>query len=304
MNKERAMELMGGIDPALAAEADLPMPAKRRIPKITRTVLIAACLCLALIGTAAAGVAMGWIKATDPSVTQLPHRDGGTVSITEFEVAKDGSVYIPLENFSQEALDYANSFLSLPQYKNFDSWAEAEEFLGIHLADNPVLDKAKVLTQPADPDTLNPDNLPTGAWYRGNPEERKCSVRFEGRTDSPDRIELYSLYLLEAAEDRHMYVGVSADIYTAPSSRGERGSRYQYVDMDVTVEDYVTPSGLQTVIIAVCDPQYSHTFYYAEFSLNGAYYRVSASCFEEDGNIEQMMPILTPVLKEVLDAFS
>ena len=304
MNKERAMELMGGIDPALVAEADIPMPAKRHIPKITRTVLIAACLCLALIGTAAAGVAMGWIKATDPSVIQLPHRDGGTVSITEFEVAKDGSVYIPLENFSQEALDYANSFLSLPQYKNFDSWAEAEEFLGIHLADNPVLDKAALVTQPSDPGTLNPDNLPTGAWYRGNPEERKCSVRFEGRTDSPDRIELYSLYLLEAAEGRHMYVGVDADIYTTPSPRDEWNIQHQYVDKDVTVENYVTPGGLQTVIIAVYYPEYDHMLCYAEFSLNGAYYSVSAACFEEDGDIEQMLPILTPVLKEVLDAYS
>lgn len=303
MKKEQALELMGGIDPALIEEADLPMPAKRPIPRIARAVLIAACLCLALMGTAAAGVAMGWIKATDPSVTQLPHRDRGTVTITEFEVTKDGSVYIPLENFSQEALDYANSFLSLPQYKNFDSWSEAEEFLGIHLADNPVLAEAKVWTQPPSPDTLNPDNLPTVGAYRGNTEETKCSVRFEGRTDSPDRIELYSVYLLETADSKHIFLGVNADILTVPSSRSERNIRHQYVDKEVAVENYVTPSGLQAVIIAVYDPEHDSTFCYAEFSLNGAYYSMSAGCFEDDGGMEQMLPVLTPALKEVLDAY-
>ena len=308
MKTERALELMTGIDPALIEEADLPMPAKRRIPKLLRAGLIAACLCLALVGTAAAATAMGWIRATDPSVTQLPHRDRGTVTITQYEMAMDGSVYIPLENFSQEALDYANSFLSLPQYKNFDSWAEAEEFLGVHLADNPVLDRAELVTQPPQSDFVNTDQLPgVAAPARVNKEAAKCEIRFEGRTDSPSRISLYSVYRLETQEGAPVSLGVSADIHTAPSSRGEWGQQYLYVDKEVSVENYVTPSGLQAVIIATHettnDPEYpghDYTFYEVQFSLHGAYYRLTVFCFPDEGEPQAALSLI----KEVLDAYS
>ena len=52
MKKEEALHLMDAIPPGLIEEAGLQSPAKRRMPKLIRTVLIAACLCLALLGTA------------------------------------------------------------------------------------------------------------------------------------------------------------------------------------------------------------------------------------------------------------
>lgn len=307
MKKEQALDLMTAIDPGLIEEADLPMPSRRRLPKLVRAGLIAACLCLALAGTAAAAVAMGWIKATDPSVIQLPHRDRGTVTITQYEVAMDGSVYIPLENISQEALDYANSFLSLPQYKNFDSWEEAEEFLGVRLASNPVLDKAELVTQPPQSDLVNTDQLPgVAAPARGNKEATKCEIRFEGRTDSPSRISLRSVYRLEAQEGRPINIGVSADIHTAPSPWGQWGQQYQYVDKEVSVENYVTPNGLQTVIVATHEtandpeyPEHDYTFYEVQFSLHGAYYRLTSFCFLDEGGTQAALSLI----KEVLDAF-
>lgn len=297
MKSEPVLTLMSSLDPALIEEADLALPAKRRLPKAARAGLIAACLCLALAGTAAAGVAMGWIRVTAPSVTELPHRNGGTVTITEFEVAKDGSVYILLENISQEARDYANSFLSLPQYKNFDSWAEAEEFLGVHLADNPVLDGATLWTQPATPDFTS--ELPgIGSSGRANKEPANCAVCFRGRTDSPDSISLYSVYELEDTTGSPFHLAVDASIYTAPF--GDKAIPHQYVNQEVATENYVTPSGLQTVIITVYDPEYDTTAFYSYFTLNGAYYTLLGLYWGE-ADVDQAV---VPVIKEVLDAYS
>ena len=52
MKKEQALNLMNTLGPDLIEEADIPLPDKRRLPKAVRTGLIAACLCLALLGTA------------------------------------------------------------------------------------------------------------------------------------------------------------------------------------------------------------------------------------------------------------
>lgn len=54
MKNEQVLEWMNAIPPDLIEEADVQAPAKRRLPKIVRAGLIAACLCLALLGTAAA----------------------------------------------------------------------------------------------------------------------------------------------------------------------------------------------------------------------------------------------------------
>ncbi len=52
MKKEDVLNLMTGLPPDLIEEADFDAPAKRRLPKLARAGLIAACLCLALVGTA------------------------------------------------------------------------------------------------------------------------------------------------------------------------------------------------------------------------------------------------------------
>lgn len=51
MKKEQAFELMNAIPPDLVEEADVQAPARRPLPKAVRAGLIAACLCLAFVGT-------------------------------------------------------------------------------------------------------------------------------------------------------------------------------------------------------------------------------------------------------------
>ena len=52
MKKEDVLNLMTGLPADLIEEADLDAPAKRRLPRLARAGLIAACLCFALLGTA------------------------------------------------------------------------------------------------------------------------------------------------------------------------------------------------------------------------------------------------------------
>ena len=55
--------------------------------------------------------------------------------------ADQGLAYLPFDQFSQAARAFPHSSTYLPHYKSFATWDAAEEFLGIEIADNPVLDQ-------------------------------------------------------------------------------------------------------------------------------------------------------------------
>lgn len=305
MKPEPVLTLMSSLDPALIEEADLALPARRRLPKAARAGLIAACLCLALVGTAAAGVVVGWIRVSKTSFLQFEHRDGQLRSIAEVQITADGNTYIPLENFSQQSRDYADSFLSLPRYKGFDSWDEAEEFLGLHIADNAVLDEAQPFTQPdLDYTTMSDFGLPGHTDYsrhdRGWTTEQSHLVGFFGRTDSPSYIEVTGNYQIgKTGSNDSFQLSVRANMFTQPRDSDEHHYNVGFRGTDEPVtEHYVTPSGLQTVIITARSPDDSSMACYASFQLNGAYFYLSTFYFCDDPDQ------LVSTIKEILDAYS
>ena len=286
MNKERAMELMGGIDPALVAEADLPMPAKRRMTKITRTVLIAACLCLALVGTAAAAVANGWIQITGVKFYPNTNVNGKVTSYGEVTYETEDRPYIPMEQLSPEAQAFPHSSTYLPQYKGFDSWDEAEKFLGVELADNPLLDQMEPIPLPIE-----------DAQYGIKLDDANCSVVFRGLMDAPT-INLYSEYRLVLDDSRDFRLGVYAGIVTEEwSSEWGPGAVFQNHEKPET-ETYVTPSGLQAVIVtADTGPEpWSLVSCQTLFRLNGATFHLVTTHDDRDE--------LVRIIKEILDAYS
>ena len=117
---------------------------KRRPLGLARAALIAACLCFALVGTAMAGIVGGWIRVSNVDFYPNTNVNGTKSSYSTVEIRSDGTAYIPFERFSQEAQEFAHSFTYLPQYKSFDSWDEVEQFLGVSIADNPVLDQMEI----------------------------------------------------------------------------------------------------------------------------------------------------------------
>ena len=99
MDKEKIMEAMAHIDPALVEEADRPAP---RRAGWSRPALIAACLCLILAGTAAAaagGAGMRVIRlfSSEKSLVKYGYND----SHSGYEIV-GGAAYIPADSLSDE----------------------------------------------------------------------------------------------------------------------------------------------------------------------------------------------------------
>lgn len=286
MKKEQVLELMSALDLELVEEAALQAPAGRRIPRLARAGLIAACLCLVLVGTGAAAVANGWIRVSDVKFYPTTHVNGTKSSYAEVNTASDGSPYIPMDQFSQEAQEFPYSSTYLPQYKGFDSWADAEEFLGVEISDNPVLDRMEPI-----PWSLEDKQ------YGIKMDEANCFVSFRGLMEAP-MINLHSEYQLVLDDSREFRLGVYAGIFTQESSSGRGpGAIFQNHEMPVT-ETYVTPSGLQAVIVTAYTGSHPDSSVSCQtlFQLNGANFHLITAHDDKDEMVR--------IIKEILDAYS
>lgn len=127
MKKEQILDLMNAIKPDLIEEADLQAPARRPLPGGLRGGLIAACLCLALLGTAFAA-------ANPEAVAALIDRLSVQISSSEtnpgYSVAGGPMTKYPLSAFSP-ALNAASESRDGPVVSlTFDTWDEVQAFLG------------------------------------------------------------------------------------------------------------------------------------------------------------------------------
>lgn len=126
MKKEQILGLMNTIPPDLVEEADIQVPAKRRTPKTIRTGLMAACLCLALLGTAFA--------ANPEAVAALIDRLTVIITSTEgdagYTVAGSSMTKYPLSAFSTALLAASEGREAPVVMLDFDTWDEVQTFLG------------------------------------------------------------------------------------------------------------------------------------------------------------------------------
>lgn len=126
MKKEQILDLMSTVSPDLIEEADIQPPAKRRVPKALRAGLIAACLCLALLGTAFAAnpeAVAAFINRLTVTVTSTGDETGYTVdggSMTKY----------PLSAFSPALLAASEGRETPVVMLSFDTWDEVRAFLG------------------------------------------------------------------------------------------------------------------------------------------------------------------------------
>lgn len=131
MKKEDVLNLMTELPPDLIEEADLQAPARRRLPRLARAGLIAACLCLVLIGTAAAVHFSGLsIVEGDNDVTYL----------------QGGIAYVPYDSLSREIRTIIEEAGGHAAVQRAASWQAAEDLIGIDLLNNPVLDASPART--------------------------------------------------------------------------------------------------------------------------------------------------------------
>lgn len=264
MKKEDVLNLMTDLPPDLIEEADLDAPAKRRLPKLARMGLIAACLCLALIGTAAAVHYMG--------VSIVDGENGVTY-------LQGGVAYYPYDSLSEQvkALEGVWKTASGCLIRTVPSWQAAEDFIGVNLMDNPLLD--------ASPATR------FGHIYDG--VNSPFMVILNGPELSSARV--YGCYEIGEAN-----ILVEANLFTDRQAAlsEDWDQRFQGYDfshiegMQVCQDTYTAPSGLEARILELTRPDEDGASYKAACSLNGIPTVVSV----DDGDARA-------VLLQVLDGF-
>lgn len=298
--------ILNELDPELVEQASAP--AKRSAVRPARIAVIAACLCGLLLGGAFAAESIFGVPIFKPMVTspvtgepingfttviELPEQgeqsEGAAVNPLE-DPDINGVFKLPVEAFGQTVRDAAAelSAKTLGQ-KNFSDWEKAEEFLGIDLMNNPVLERAETgtLFYPTGEaacgvtytamDGILTGTCTEGVWYLNRVKEYAGDVLVGS---VPVRVEVfvqsYTRHSPIAAHEMFMGLGF-------PES-------YSF-----TPETYTTPGGLVVNIVGVNRPD-GDTEYYAQFALDGNAVTISAA-FTPDSDHA------LATLKEVLDGF-
>lgn len=223
MNKERAMALMGTIDPALVEEAGLPMPAGRRFSKTARTVLLAACLCLALLGTAFAANP----EAVATLIERLTVSAGSSVEGPGYSVTGGAMTKYPLSAFSSAliAASEGREAPAAPVSLAFDTWDEVRAFLG--------------------------EDIPC-VWPEGWEADWFQVVLFHTEYEVLWGVDIYSVDLSRQAE---VHAEIRTELWPSEAATAERGA---LDGSDITqLPSYSMPNGAIAELVQVANPVFS-----------------------------------------------
>lgn len=250
MNREQIMEAMSHIDPALIESADLNIsPTKHPRRVWHRPAVIAACLCLALAGTAAASAWIAGFNSVDFFKDAI-YEDRSYQGYTLW----GGMRFFPLDVLSQKVLDIAAENPCTTISLEASSKERLEDLCGLEL-----------------PESLEPDNM----VRRGFTAAMSCDQ------EGPTCITYQDSF--RGKEDLTLQLEVQVEIYTermyAPDLELSTG---YFIPSEYTVEteEYTTATG-QTALLT-----HSYKFmtsspeetYYADFAWDGMVYHLKASC--------------------------
>lgn len=266
-------------------------PVKRHSFRPLRSGLIAAMLCMALLGTAGAAQFFGMRV----DLQSNPDHPGDNYTAT------GGIAFFPADSFSQEVHDLAAP--SGMTGKNFASWAELEEFLGRELPSSTALEAAR-----------------PGPYTKVSGSQKGTHILLKAYTTDQGlaSIGAEGSYLLDGVwiqQSAHIYTDKMEQNYQEYGLEGEKfegGVIMIYEEGSVmTEETYTTPGGLTAAIVCVAPPTDSvraMTEYNAHFSINGIQYRVGAAPYRVGMTVADSAAAEDPVhtlavLKQVLDSF-
>ncbi len=313
MDKDKIMDAMEYIDPALVEEAGREAPAmKRGWRGWSRPAVIAACLCAVLAGTAVAAELSG-VRIVDiwDNRTQTVDPDGTLEEVSGVTISR-GIRYFSIDEFSQQIIELDQGFTE-PAARSFSSWEEMEDFVGIRVMENPVLAAAR------SGGTVHV-GLPDGegrfvARFAPGPGHASDGVTpMEGIVG----IKLYGSYNLRRGDPDlwpwgGLCINVSAELAldTENSFLDEIELSYSSDEAVITRETYVTSNGLSVLISKEEIPEREGgsvpspavDWYTAYFTLDGVFFSVSAVDYKDfnGGNIPA--GLVEETLKEVLDGF-
>ena len=315
MDRDKLLDALGHVDPALVQAADVPLAAVRR-PWL-RPALVAACLCLLLVGTAVAAVAVKAAKKmelAEPLRVEYIDDEGLQRNRTWFEI-QNGIAYIPVDMISDNIWELiGQEEWCMPVFASFDSWSEGEKFIDLEFADNDMLEKAEkgTVTIVAGPGSKKgeghcvlrvsgslkaPVSIDLDAkYYIDPPGKYDQEIQYKEYKVVVDPSGTHEIERVELPPMGHIPVRVHATIATENAYQGDAGQQF-LLEGEETVEKYTTPSGLEAFILLHLYDE--NAFYYsAIFSLNGARFTVNI-----DGEGKDHQPYLD-LTKQILDNFS
>lgn len=203
---------------------------------------------------------------------------------------------IPPERLSEELLERAAQAGGGIDELIFGSWSEAEEFIGLEIADNPMLEEmAQSEWTPPHEGDATPEDM------------RRCTVQMNYSLGLPDQITLYASYFGDYFEEGPFGVNVLA--FLRVKGAGGQADRPVSLSLgnieNVSEEKYVTPSGVEVTIFtqdgavtrAVDGASFQQPFYTAYFELHNAVFELYTAYSEENADIALSR------LKQVLDAY-
>lgn len=287
MDKEKIISAMGYLDPTLVGEAEAHLRPRRSVGKMA---LVAACLCLALAGTA---LAVG--AALYENFFTLEGQDA------YYSVYTDSRM--PLSAFASHIPELADSQGDgfMENMYLFDSWQAAEDFVGVDVMRNPLLEDAPI--------------RPTFCADENGENETKynCAVRLatSGETGNLLSVDVETSLWVSPNGERGMEPGdqggwlqIMARMITEmnPYENGG-GVGFPLDDLaSLSREEYMTASDRKAIITAnACpDPDSGREPFYryvAYLEVNGVFFALETGGASHGG--------LGPEgLKQVLDAFS
>lgn len=319
-------EALGNLDPELLEESEKVMTKKRR-PAPVRVMMVAACVCALLVGAVAAGVLdFGFVRIFGENdeeriVRGTVTKDDGEKEMIELEalyhVDGSGLVPIPVEKLSPAIQEVQEEYPEGWHAKRlgFDSWAEAEEFIGYDFADNDILDQVQKYARIT---FGKGDQAVTGNCfalvYVNDGELHSVGVftmynlmclRYDDRVDVREWNR--DVVMVRGGDHTENTTGVTvtvnASFYTRelPESPGLGFGGNDYYTVEGQ-ESYLTANGLETVIVHLKDVpgEYDREggAYHAFFFLRGVRFMVEAGYHQPE-----TQELVLIGLKQILDAY-
>ena len=238
---------------------------RRRVPAAA---LAAAVLAVVLAGTALAAEHFGWI-------TIDRYEDGYSVQ-ADLEP-------IPQSSLTDDVLRLAETATDTVEILPFQSWDEAEAYLGLEIADNARLDQMK----------KHEYGLSLGTNEKS--VVAPCLIWLESCEALPCYIMLKASYI-----EGNFTVNEESVLLVENPALGENRSHWfgKPESEMISTERYITPSGLETAIVTSLTAAGDNTKYEAQFILNQALFRIGIKVDRGESGEEAIL-----LLKEILDAY-
>lgn len=231
----------------------------------------AAALAAAILVITLAGTALAYMSR----VTVAPYGDGYRVQ------AEAGS--IPLSSLPEDILQRAASATDIADILPFQSWDEAEAYLGLEIADNARLDQ------------MGRHKYGMSLGENGKSVVAPCLIWLDFCEALPSCIRLDASY----QEENFSVVEEAVLLVDNPALEKDRSYWYGKPSSELTAAEwYVTPSGMETTIVTSQSADGNHMKCEANFILNQAFFRVRIGIGEEESREEALA-----LLKEILDAY-